>query len=40
MLIEKKESYGKEIFKNHIIIKNAQIYYELINEAIEHGFKG
>lgn len=40
MLTDKKESYGKEIFKNHIILKNAQTYYELINEAIEHGFKG
>lgn len=40
MLTDKKENYGKEIFKNHIILKNAQIYYELINEAIENGFKG
>jgi len=40
MLTEKKENYGKEIFKNHIILKNAQIYYELLNEAIENGFKG
>jgi len=40
MLTEKKENYGKEIFKSHIILKNAQTYYELINEAIENGFKG
>jgi len=40
MLTEKKENYGKEIFKNHIILKNAQSYYELIREAIENGFKG
>ncbi len=39
MLTDKKENYGKEIFKNHIILKNAQTYYELINGAIEHGFK-
>lgn len=39
MLTEKKENYGKEIFKNHIILKNAQTYYELIGEAIENGFK-
>ncbi len=39
MLKDKKETYGKEIFRNHILLKNAQIYYELINEAIEHGFK-
>ncbi|MFH1365374.1 MAG: nucleotidyltransferase domain-containing protein [archaeon] len=40
MLTEKKENYGKEIFKNHVILKNAQIYYELLTEAIENGFKG
>jgi len=40
MLIEKKENYGKEIFKNHVILKNAQIYYELLIEAMENGFKG
>ncbi|MBU0963021.1 MAG: nucleotidyltransferase domain-containing protein [Nanoarchaeota archaeon] len=40
MLIDKKENYGKEIFKNHIILKNAYIYYELLKEAIENGFKG
>jgi len=40
MLTDKKENYGKEIFKNHIILKNAQTYYELISEAIENGFKG
>ena len=40
MLNEKEENYGKEIFKNHIILKNAYVYYELIKEAIEHGFKG
>lgn len=38
MLLDKKENYGKEIYKNHIIIKNAYIYYELLKEAIENGF--
>lgn len=38
MLTDKKENYGKEIFKNHIIIKNAHIFYELLKEAIERGF--
>ena len=40
MLTDQKDNYGKEIFRNHLILKNAQIYYELINEAIQHGFKG
>lgn len=40
MLLDKKENYGKEIFKNKIIIKNAYIYYELLKEAIENGFRG
>jgi len=40
MLLDKKENYGKEIFRNHIIFKNAGIYYELLKEAIENGFKG
>jgi len=35
MLLEKKENYGKEIFRNHIILKNAYIYYEILKEAIE-----
>jgi len=40
MLLDKKENYGKEIFRNHVIIKNAYIYYELLKETLEHGFKG
>jgi predicted nucleotidyltransferase len=40
MLLEKKGNYGKEIFKNHLILKNARTYYEIIKEAAEHGFKG
>ncbi len=39
MLIDKQENYGKEIFKNHLILKNSQIYYELLKEAINNGFK-
>ena len=38
MLTDKKENYGKEIVKNHILLKNAQRYYEILNEAIENGF--
>ncbi len=40
MLRDKKENYGKEIVKNKIILKNGQIYYELIREAVENGYKG
>ena len=40
MLLEKKENYGKEIYRNHLILKNAHIYYEILREAQEHGFKG
>jgi predicted nucleotidyltransferase len=40
MLKDKKESYGKEIVKNNILLKNAQRYYELLKEAIENGYKG
>ena len=38
MLLSKGENYGKEIFKNHIVLKNSRIYYEILKEAIEHGF--
>ena len=40
MLTDKNENYGKEIFRYHYILKNAQTYYEILKEAIEHGFKG
>jgi|SRR3989344_1474168 len=39
MLLSKEENYGKEIFRNHLILKNAYIYYELLKEAIENGFR-
>jgi len=40
MLLAKEQNFGKEIFKNHLIIRNAERYFELIKEAIESGFKG
>lgn len=40
MLLTEEKNYGKEIFKNHIILKNSQVYYEVIKEAIKHGFRG
>ncbi len=40
MLTEKKENYGKEIYRNRLILKNAHVFYENLREAQEHGFKG
>ena len=40
MLKSKEENYGKEIVKNRVIFKNAQMFYELVKEAIENGYKG
>ncbi len=40
MLVSKEENYGKEIFRNNLILKNAHIYYEILKESIENGFKG
>src|SRR3989344_4957905 len=34
MLKNKEPNYGKEIVKKKIILKNAQIFYELIKEAV------
>lgn len=40
MLLSKEENFGKEVFKNCLIFRNARRYYELLIEAIENGFKG
>lgn len=40
MLGEKSENYGKTIVKNQILIRNPCIYYELIRDAAEKGYKG
>jgi predicted nucleotidyltransferase len=40
MLLDKKPNLGKEIFNKRLIFKNTTKYYSLINEAIEHGFRG
>ena len=40
MLLDKEENYGKEIFKNKLLFRNSERYYELIKEAIENGFRG
>src|SRR3989344_4109843 len=40
MLLDKKPNFGKEILDKHLIFRNVIKYYALVNEAIEHGFKG
>ena len=40
MLLDTKENYGKEIFKNRLLFRNSRRYYELIKEAIKNGFRG
>ena len=40
MLLDKKENYGKEVFRSRLLFKNSEIYYDLIKEAVENGFRG
>jgi len=40
MLTETQANFGKEIVMNHLIYRNASRYYELLKEAITHGFRG
>ncbi|MDP3026346.1 MAG: nucleotidyltransferase domain-containing protein [Nanoarchaeota archaeon] len=40
MLLDKKPNLGKEIFNKRLIFKNTTKYYNLLKEAIEHGFRG
>jgi predicted nucleotidyltransferase len=40
MLLDKKPNLGKEIFNKQLIFKNTTKYYNLLKEAIEHGFRG
>jgi predicted nucleotidyltransferase len=39
MLLSKDENFGKEVFKNHLVFRNAERFYNLIKEAIEHGYR-
>jgi predicted nucleotidyltransferase len=39
MLLDKKPNLGKEIFNKRLIFKNTVKYYDLVKEAIEHGFR-
>ncbi|MDD3175823.1 MAG: nucleotidyltransferase domain-containing protein [Candidatus Nanoarchaeia archaeon] len=40
MLTEKNVNYAKEIVNNKSLLKNAQAFYELLEEGIENGYKG
>ncbi len=40
MLLDKKATFGKEVFKHHLVYSNAGKYYTLVKEAVEHGFRG
>ena len=40
MLLNKEQSFGKEIFNNRLLFRGVERYYELIKEAIENGFRG
>ncbi|MFH1365755.1 MAG: nucleotidyltransferase domain-containing protein [archaeon] len=40
MLLDKKPNLGKEILNKRLIFRNTIRYYNLIKEAIEHGFRG
>lgn len=39
MLLSKEENFGKEVFKNHLIFRNAEGYYNLLKKATENGFR-
>ena len=38
MLTSKEQNYGKEVVKNHLLLKNAYIYYEILKEAAFNEF--
>lgn len=38
MLTSKEQNYGKEIVKNHLLLKNAYMYYEILKEAAFNEF--
>ncbi len=40
MLLNKEANYGKEIAQNNLLLHGAETYYQMMNEAMEHGFNG
>jgi len=39
MLINKEENLGKQIARKHLAIYNHQLFYDLLFEGLNHGFK-
>ncbi len=39
MLVNKELNYGKEIAKKHLIITGAEMYFKIMREAMDHGYK-
>lgn len=40
MLCDKEENYGKETAKNNLILAGGQVYFKVINEAMQNGYNG
>jgi len=38
MLLNREANYGKEIVKNNLLLYGGEIYYKILNEAMENGF--
>jgi len=38
MLLNKEANYGKEIVKNNLLLYGGEVYYKILEEAIENGF--
>ncbi|MBI5398817.1 nucleotidyltransferase domain-containing protein [Candidatus Woesearchaeota archaeon] len=39
MLTSKEENLGKQIARKHLAVHNHRIFYEIIKEGIQHGFR-
>ncbi len=39
MLINKEENLGKQIARKHLAVYNQRIFYEIIKEGMQHGFR-
>ncbi len=40
MLLDKSENYGKEVVRYNAIFYGGAVYYSILNEALNNGFKG
>lgn len=39
MLINDKENFGKEVFRKHLLFYGAEMYYQIVKEAIKDGLQ-